>query len=168
MTVADLKEQFESVAKQLKKNAWFKSEKWIASAHPFPSGKPDGVTFHLFKKNWFNEDGRGIHVESYLDLSAPKRKKTYVTLHTLHHAKIPGTDLKRIEFSKPFTDRALPLVKKWAGYKLRAGKYGQQPFTYFLDGNSPAFRDELAAEVSRICRELGPEVDRVLAQLKSR
>ncbi|MEQ1876408.1 MAG: hypothetical protein ABL958_07165 [Bdellovibrionia bacterium] len=115
----------------LEMTTWFGKGGWIASVHAFPAAKPDGVTFHVFKKNWFNEDGRGIHVESYLDL-------------------------------KPFTDRAIPLVKKWPGYKLRAGKYGQQPFTCFLDGDSPDFSGELAAEVTRICRELGPEIDRVL------
>jgi hypothetical protein len=154
--------RFQAVEKKLAAQPWFKKEGWRSSVHGFPREAPEGITFHVFKKHWPNEGGRGIHIESYLAIDPAKAGKTYVTMHVFHRAVIPGTKLKRIALSKPFVDAIYGEVKTWEGYKFRAGKYGQQPFTKHLDGKSEHFERELEREVTRLCRTLGPVMDRVL------
>jgi len=165
-SVSQIKGRFNKVLDALEKQTWFKKDKWMASVHCFPNDKsPEGVTFHAFKKHWFNEDKKGIHIESYLDLDPKKQKKAYVTIHLLHSEKFPGTNFKRIALSKPFVDGIYDEVKKWPGYKFRAGKYGQQPFTKLLDGTTEDFEKALEAEVARICKKLGPTLEKCIEAL---
>ncbi len=164
--VQAIKSRFASVEKSLAKNSWFKKDKWLVSVHCFPNDvKPSAVTFHVFKKHWWNEDRQGIHIESYLDLDPKKQKKTYVTIHLLHLPKIPGTNLKRDSLSKPFVDAIYDEVKAWPGYKFRAGKYGTQPFTKSLNGCSADFESDHSKEVSRMCTKLGPELEKCIKEL---
>ncbi len=166
MNLKEIEKTFESVKKNLQKKSWFKSGKWIVSCHPYIEGKPLGITFHCYKKTWFNEDKRGIHIESYLSLDEKMRKKAYVTIHIFHDPKIPGTNLNRRAVAVPFVDEIFREVSSWDGYKFRAGKYGTQPFTKYLDGNSQEFAEILEAEFTRMCQALGPAMDRVIKQLK--
>jgi hypothetical protein len=161
----NLIKKFKTVQSELEKKSWFKKDKWLVSIHPFPSKNPDAVTFHVYKKNWFNENHSGIHVESFLYIDSKKRKKSYVTLHLLHEEKIPGTNLKRIALAKPFVDEIYEEVKMWDGYKFRVGKYGMQPFSKDLDGANEDFEKNLVEEVSKICKNLGPVVDTILKQV---
>jgi hypothetical protein len=162
MEIRDLQRQFKKVESLLKSKSWFVKEKWIVSQHPFPTVKPEGVTLHVFKKNWFNEDHLGIHFESYLDLNPKKQKKTYVTLHTLHYDEFPETDISRKKFSQQLVDAIYDDVHSWDGYVFRAGKYGLQPFTKLLDASSTQFVDDLAWELERLCRVVGPKIDETL------
>lgn len=161
-----LKNRFLKVEKGLSKKAWFKKDKWIISVHAFPDEKnAEGVTFHIFKKHWWNEDKKGIHIESYLDLDLKKQKKTYLTIHLLHSDLIPGTKLKRINFAKPFVDEIYDEVSSWDGYEFRVGKYGQQPFTKFLDATDPKFEKKLEIEIERMCKNLGPALDKAIKSI---
>lgn len=155
---------FKKVEAQLKSKSWFQKGNWIVSTHEFPKAKPEFIIFHVYKKHWFNEDKQGIHIESYLALDPKKRRKSYVTIHVLHHALIPGTKLKRNVISKPFVDEVYDEVNTWDGYIFRTGKYGIQPFTKVLDGTSENFEETLIKEVSKICQKLGPVVDKVIKQ----
>ncbi len=165
MGVEIVERKFKLVERNLKTKPWFKEDGWQISTHPFPRKTPTGVTFHVFKKNWFNQESGGIHIESHLDLDAKKQKKTYLTIHLLHKDRIPGTNIKRIELSRPVVDETYKTVSKWKGYKFRAGKYGQQPFTLVLDGTSARFEAELEIEVARLCKTFGPLIDKTLSGL---
>lgn len=161
-----LKDRFKLIETNLSKKAWFKKDKWIISVHAFPNEKnAEGVTFHIFKKHWWNEDRRGVHIESYLDLDPKKQKKTYLTIHLLHSDLIPGTKLKRIAFSKPFIDEVFEEVSSWDGYDFRVGKYGQQPFTKLLDANDPKFEKYMEIEIERMCKKLGPVLDKTIKSI---
>lgn len=165
MGIDDLIQRFKKVEKLLQAKAWFKKERWIVSVHPFPQTNPDGVTLQVFKKNWFNDDRQGIHFESYFDLNPKKQKKTYVTLHALHADVIPNTKISRKQFATSLVDQIYDEVSSWDGYEFRAGKYGQQPFTKFLDATNNDFEKQLAQELMRLCERVGPEVDKVLKAL---
>jgi len=166
MKITDVEAKFKNVQKSLSAKTWFKKEAWQSSVHPFPRKNPTGITFHVFKKNWFNEDSHGIHIESHLDLDPKKQKKTYLTIHLLHEDTIPGTKMKRIALTQPVIDEVFEVISKWPGYKFRAGKYGQQPFTLFLDGTSKDFEAELETEVTRLCKTFGPLIDKILKALQ--
>jgi hypothetical protein len=161
-SLIDLKLRFKKIIKSLEVKPWFKKNGWICSVHEFPADEPEGVTFHVFKKHWFNQDHQGIHFESFLYLDAKKSKKSYVTLHILHQDKIPGTKLNRIIISKPFVDEIKDEVDTWEGFSFRAGKYGKQPFTKLLDGSRPDYERELVKDITRMCKALGPVIDKVI------
>lgn len=166
--VQTLKDRFFEVEKNISKKSWFKKDKWIISVHAFPNDKkPDGITFHIFKEHWWNEDRQGVHIESYLDLNPKKQKKTYLTIHLLHSDLIPGTKLKRIALSKPFIDEVFDEVSSWYGYDFRVGKYGQQPFTKFLDATDSNFEKILESEIVRMCTKLGPTIDKSISGIKT-
>jgi hypothetical protein len=158
-------DKFKSVEDELKKKSWFKKGHWIVSVHGFPAKKPEFVTFHVFKKNWFNEEKQGIHIESFLAIDAKKRKKSSVTVHLLHEPIIPGTKVKRIELAKAVVESVRGEVESWEGYKFRAGAYGVQPFTKNLDGSSKDFEKDLVHEVERLCKVLGDKIDETLIDL---
>jgi hypothetical protein len=157
---------FSRISKILSSKPWFKKESWQTSTHPFPTKNPEAITFHLFKPHWFNEDRQGIHIESFLMLDPKKRKKSSLTIHLLHHELIPGTKIKRRALAKPVVDAIFDTVSSWEGYRFRTGKYGLQPFTLELDGRSEVFESVLVKQISRVSREVGPIVDRVLKTLK--
>jgi hypothetical protein len=165
MSIKDLQKRFKKVETILKSKPWFSEEKWLIAQHPFPKMKPDGITLHVFKKNWFNEEHLGIHFESYLDLNPKKQKKTYITLHALHYDEFPDTSIERKNFSRPLVDAIYREVSEWKGYNFRAGKYGLQPFTKLLDASSGRFEANLAKEIERLCKVIGPKIDETLKSL---
>jgi hypothetical protein len=152
-----------SVGNSIKREGWFKKGKWVVSTHPFPVKKPEAVTLHVSKPHWFN-DKLGIHVETFLALDPKKRKKSYVAVHISHHDVIPKTKLKRIAISKPIVDSICNEVGNWDGYKFRAGKYGLQPFTLFVNGIDEKFPKIVTKEIGRVCQLVGPVIDRVLSE----
>jgi len=165
MQIDDLSLRFKKVEKLLQAKPWFKKDRWVVSIHPFPAKNPDGLTLQVFKKNWFNDERQGIHFESYFDLNSKKQKKTYVTLHALHADVIPGTKISRKQFAQPLVDQIYDEVSSWDGYEFRAGKYGQQPFTKYLDATDEKFEMQLAQELVRLCERVGPKIDKVLKSL---
>lgn len=155
---------FQSLQSQLQGEPWFAEEGWISSYHEFPSEDPEAITFHVSKKHWLNQARDGIHFETFLSLGETTTWMTNVTLHICHNKRLPGTDVLRSAVTKPFVDEILPLVQKWEGYRFRVGKYGMQPFSKKLvvrEGDAVA---QFRLEFTRLCRELGPVMDRVLAK----
>lgn len=164
MSQSEVQAIFDSVTKALSKKAWFKNEKWRVSTHTFPPKKPTVITFHVFKDNWYNTEKQGIHIETFLTFDPKARKKSSIAIHLFHYEIIPGTKMKRREIAQPIVDAIFDEVSSWDGYKFRAGKYGLQPFTKILNGTSADFPSILADEVTRICKLIGPVIDRILKQ----
>ncbi|MBC7467461.1 MAG: hypothetical protein H7256_15840 [Bdellovibrio sp.] len=160
-----LEKRFDKVAAILKAKPWFSKEEWIVSHHSFPKTKPDGVTLHVYKCNWYNEDRLGIHFESFLDLNPKKQKKAYLTLHTFHYDQIPGKLIERKKFAKPLVDSIYKQVSAWDGDSFRAGKYGTQSFTTILDACSSQFENQLVKQLERLCKRVGPEIEKTLNSL---
>ncbi len=157
---------FEEITGILSKKPWFKKEKWIAQSHLFEmNGKKEAVSYHLFKKSWFNDDRQGIHFETARDLRSGKDKELIMTLHLLHMKTIPGTKLKREAISKPFIDRNEKTLKSWKGYKFRSGKYGTQYFSKAFKTSEKELHRLAAEEFEKLCTVLGPEIDKVLKEV---
>ncbi len=158
---------FEDVASKLEMKRWFAKDGFVARSHPFPREEPEAITFHVFKPSWLNADTRGIHFESYLPVREGATD-SYVTLHILHEPIIPGTKLKRAAVAVPFVDAVEAKVRTWEGYTVRVGKYGVQPFAKKISARDPRFVDIVVEEMERLCRELGPTMDRTLANVLGR
>jgi len=85
--------------------------------------------------------------------------------HILHEDLIPGTTIKRRAISEPVVDAIYDTISSWDGYKFRAGKYGVQPFALELDGTSADFEKVPVREVSKLCRAIGPVIDKALTDV---
>lgn len=82
---------FKTIETKLKQKPWFKKGKWLIHTQLFPSSeKPEAMSFHIFKKHWFNEERKGIHFETARDLRLGIDSEMMVTLHVFHYPKIPG------------------------------------------------------------------------------
>ena len=167
MTPEQISECFEGLKQALEAQAWFRESGWICDSHGFPEAHPEGLTFHVTKAHWFNQDHHGIHLESWLPFDPAKQKKSFITLHLLHAATIPGTGVKRKRLAQGVVDRIREAIESWPGYVFRAGAYGQQPFSCALDGSSPDFAAELQKQITRLAQTIGPVVDQVLKELEA-
>lgn len=168
MSQKDVTAVFDQVSKSLTSKVWFKKGKWRVSTHIFPPNKPAFVTFHVFKDQWFNEERQGIHIESFLAFDKKARSKSSIHVHLLHYDLIPGTKIKRREIAVPVVDAIFDTVSNWDGYRFRTGKYGLQPFTKNLNGNSEDFVGTLVEEITRLCKVVGPAVDSALVPLRKK
>jgi hypothetical protein len=158
------------VAAQLAKQSWFSKSSWICSVHNFPPppAMAESVTLRVYKQGWFNHDHQGIHFETFISPKEWRSTTVPLMMHILHTSHIPNTDLKRIKLSQPFIDKIFDKISSWPGYVFRAGKYGTHPFTrnieFALD-DTDAFISSMAKELTLLCKELGPIMDKTLAEV---
>lgn len=157
---------FEGISDLLSAKPWFKKEKWKSEIKCFPpSGKPEAVSFHIFKSNWFNEERKGIHFETARDLRLGKDKEMTITLHLFHYPIIPGTKIKRQLVAKFLIDRNEKLMRAWDGYDFRSGKYGTQFFSKSVQTDQKNLGKVVAKEFEMLCKSLGDEIDQALKTL---
>jgi hypothetical protein len=159
---------FDQVAHALMGKKWFR-DNWLVSVHYFPPepASPESVTLQVYKSSWFNETRQGIHFEAHLGARELSEKSVPVMMHIFHTTTVPGTKLKRIKVSQPFVDDVFDTVCHWQGYAFRVGKYGTQPFSCKIKYRDDTFAEQLEEELTRLCKELGPSMDRVLQDLLS-
>jgi len=179
------KSLLDGVASCLSEQAWFKKD-WLVSVHYFPPApqEPESVTMHVFRPQWLNDDGQGIHFEVQFGPKQWAKLEIPVMLHVFHSGTIPGTKIKRMTVTKPLVDGIYDLVSAWPGYSFRVGRYGAQSFSCTLllpespaNFPSPAsldaaleistekqVQDMISAEISRLCLTLGATIDEALAQ----
>lgn len=150
----------------LQRHQWFATD-WLVDVHQFPPAPEpaDGITLHVFRPHWFNEDGQGIHFETFLGPREWQRRQMAIMMHIFHGTHIPGTAIKRRDVARPFVDAVFDLVSSWSGYTFRVGRYGTQPFTCVLEFEPDTLESQLEQEFSRLCRELGPVMDLTLKQV---
>lgn len=159
--------EFQQAVTQLQSKSWFKSGGWLAKPSLFPAKSPRLATLHLFKAHWFNEGGQGIHIETYVGAKEDKARRLPVMVHLLHTPIIPGTKIKRTQLSKLVVDEIFDTISEWDGYVFRAGRYGTQPFTHHIEFNDQTLPAVLVTQLARLCRTVGPVVDRALKALVS-
>lgn len=142
-------------------------KKWLTSVHQYPPqpASPEVFTLHVFRSNWFNEDKQGVHFETFMGPKEWKTGQVQIAMHIFHVETIPGTAIKRHAVAVPFVDKIYDNVCRWDGYKFRTGKYGAHPFTKVLSFEHETFSEQLAAELARLCLELGPVMDKTLASV---
>ena len=164
--IEQIKARFLRTEKQLRAQPWFKRGGWLTAVRGIPSDSaPVGYAFQVYKKHWFNDDGQGIHVGSFLDLDLSKQSQASVTMHILHSGIVPGTTFKRQSLTEPFVDKIHKEVCAWDGYVFSDDKYGAQPFWKFLDATAEGFEKQLAGEIGKICSRIGPMMDQTLKTL---
>jgi hypothetical protein len=146
--------------RRLRGEAWFTAG-WKTRIDTFPTS--GGAGLQLYRAEWFNDDGMGIHFETWITDKEEAKKSVRIVMHVLHQDTFPGTKLKRSTFSKPFLAQARDLVEGWEGYKLSNStmKVLSRDVRYEEDAT-----DQLVEEFGRV-QELGSIVDRILEEVVS-
>jgi len=154
------------VVRQLETKAWFKKEGWRARVSLYKKHPPVVASMHIYKDGWFNDEGGGIHFETFVGPKEEKNSSVNVVLHLLHTPTIPGTKIKRAELSKLVVDKTYAMITDWPGYHFKVGKYGMQPFSKTIEFDDETLTTVLTTEFARLCRNLGPVIDSSLKKLQ--
>lgn len=94
----------------VRKEPWFRKGNWTLVAS---SGDWSGL--QLSKTNWFNEEGHGIHFETWLSPEVLESGVVQFQAHVMHAGMtFPGTDKKAGALSRPVIARHGELVRSWA------------------------------------------------------
>lgn len=80
----------------------------------------DGVGIQLSKTNWFNEDGKGIHFETWVTHKEIEKRSLKFVMHVLHHKFFPGTEKKPWDLILPFIEdqEVISHVESWKGFNM--------------------------------------------------
>lgn len=168
--------EFKRAEEHLRAQTWFNDEGWTLRM----SGEESierGPSVQLSKVNWYNEDGMGIHYETWIaGEDQLKHLEMNFVLHVLHQKTFPGTDVKPASFMSRFRTRNKGVIAGWGlapglGWEPRGQRYGYHMKT----GNMSAFSREMSfaheaiskiiiAEFTRF-RELGPSIDQILREI---
>jgi len=157
----EIETQLKVAASQIRRQKWFKGDWTLQHTQSDPDGTP-WVGMQLSKSNWFNDDGMGIHFETWVGEKDLKKSKLPFVLHILHKPFFPGTDVKAVEFMRRW--HAIPepaeLVSSWPGYKVGRAK----PFKGERKFDPEDISATIAKEFTRL-HILGSYVDQVLQEL---
>lgn len=157
------RQQFDAIHANMRREKWFAP--WRIRVAYFPDkAKPNGVGIQLAKKNWFNDDGMGIHFETWVTAKEIESRKLKFVMHVLHQDHFPGTQKKPWDFLWPFLEcqPVIDLVGGWKGFKMGRSV----PIT-----GSQRFKDDVTPPVVaafEYFRQIGPYVDSTLETVLSK
>lgn len=157
---------WERALARLRKEPWFSGAttpaQGSASASNWLVQQMGPTGLQLSKGNWFNEDGNGIHFETWTTPEDVERGAMTFQAHVMHAGcTFPGTGKKAAALARPVLARCGEVIRSW-GYKTP-----RAPGMTLLKGEVP-FGD-LADVPEIVVRECGrfatlaPAIDEVLA-----
>jgi hypothetical protein len=114
----DVMKQLNTAMRQIRRAKWFNKD-WTLRATEPDDGRSHWAGIQLAKKNWFNEDGLGIHIETWVSEKEMPSNQLPFVLHVLHQKTFPGTDKTTRDFMKLWRELPEPneLIASWPGYK---------------------------------------------------
>lgn len=161
-SLADFDLIYQELAAALKNQKWFKNH-WQAKAGLFPNAtEPKSVAIQVYKDTWFNEDGRGIHFESWMTNADIKRGTSNVVLHIESSKDRTGINGKLLV--KTLFDTTGTKITKWEGYETKP-TYTMQPFIRKLTITPDNLLKSLLAEFNRL-EEISAAIDHAILESK--
>lgn len=146
-TLSDYELLYQQLSVELQNEDWF-SKGWETEAGFFPNAKePKSVFIQLFKDNWFNEDGKGIHFESWMTHADVKRGTASVVIH-IESSKV-RTGINGKTLVKHLLGEAGSTISAWEGYILKE-TYTMQPFMKKMAVSSEDIVENLRIEFNRL------------------
>lgn len=146
-TLADYAALYEKLAADLAKEKWFKTG-WRATAGFFPNAQtPKSVFLQLFRDTWFNDEGKGIHFESWMTNADVARGTAPVVLHIESSKERTGINGKALV--KHLLAAKGAEIAAWDGYAVKES-YTMQPFTKKAAVTPETFLKTLRAEFTRL------------------
>ncbi len=161
-SLADFDSIYQDLAAALNRQKWFKNH-WEAKAGLFPNPKePRSVGIQVYKDTWCNEDGRGIHFESWMTNADIKRGTSNVVLHIESSKERTGINGKTLV--KTLFDTAGTKIEKWEGYVTKP-TYTMQPFIKKVIITPDNLLKSLLAEFNRL-EEISAAIDYAILESK--
>ncbi len=158
----EVMKQLETAMGRTRRAEWF-TDGWTLRATTPDDGGSHWAGIQLAKKNWFNENGLGIHIETWVaQKEMPSRQLPFV-LHVLHQKTFPGMDKTTRDFMKLWRELPEPaeLIASWPGYK--AGRI--KPLGGKRKYDPEDIPSTIVEEFTRL-HVLGVYVDQVLDELR--
>ena len=120
-----------------------------------------GIGFQLFKPSWFNEEGKGIHIETALAEYSFRHETTDFFLHIETNKEQVGFSAK--DFHERLKTEAGSIFDKFEDYKL----YPNWPVQPLMGrfSFSMADLDSLVVKQFSRLRHFAPKVDKIIKQL---
>ena len=157
-SLADFDSIYQKLALALRRQEWFKSL-WEAKAGLCPNATdPKSVAIQVYKDTWFNDDGRGIHFESWMTNADIKRGTSNVVLHIESSKDRTGINGKTLV--KTLFDSVGTKIEKWEGYETKP-TYTMQPFIKKLAITPGNLLTGLLAEFNRL-EEISAAIDHAI------
>lgn len=140
---------------RVRAEAWFTAGGWVVH-------QTGSTGLQLSKRNWFNDDGHGIHFETWTTPEDVARGALPFQAHVMHAGcTFPGTTKKAAALSRPVHARCGDTIRGW-GYRT-----ARTPGMSLLGATIPfGGLDEVPTIVARECGRfatLAPVIDELLA-----
>ncbi|HEY8900621.1 MAG TPA: hypothetical protein VIM61_09435 [Chthoniobacterales bacterium] len=124
-SIVDFESLYLSLAAELEREKWF-DRHWQARAGLYPDARaPKSVAIQVFKDTWFNEEGRGIHLESWMTNADVARGTAAFVLHIESSKERTGINGKTLV--KALFESCGDKIRSWEGYQAKES-YTMQPF----------------------------------------
>ena len=157
----DVIKQLKTAMRQTRREDWFDKNWKLRFTEP-DDGGTHWAGIQLARKGWFNEEGLGIHIETWVAEKQMPSKQLPFVLHVLHQETFPGTDKNTRDFMNAWREIQEPaeLITGWRGYK--AGRI--KPLGGKRRYDPADFSSTIVEEFTRL-HVLGVYVDQVLKQI---
>jgi len=146
-TLSDYASLYQELATTLQKETWYENG-WQTSAGFFPNAQePKSVFIQLFRDSWFNEEGKGIHFESWMTNADVKRGTASVVIHIESSKARTGVNGKSLV--KHLLGEVGDNISAWEGYAIKE-TYTMQPFIKKMEVSPETIVGDLQIEFNRL------------------
>ena len=141
------------LSSNLTSQRWFSSSPWFISKGIYARG----IGLQMAKTHWYNHEGQGIHLETWIDEDAMSRREVAVVMHVEPH--VPN----RAKFNETFWSLAKSKIERWEGYEIKEGNLMElwRKSVPFVKSKAAS---TLTEEFLRI-KDLGEDIDTALSKL---
>lgn len=134
---------------------------WLINAGLYPNDtSPQGVGFQLYRSNWFNEKGNGLHFESWMAKSYHEKGEVPFVFHIEAGKSRAGFGQK--DFSQAFLRRCGDILEE-KGYEINT-RYALEPVKCFRPMTPKSFVSVVDKEFAMLSK-LGKVVDAIISEL---
>ncbi len=161
-SIKDFAAIYREVALSLQREKWW-TKQWtaVAGLHPDET-EPKSIGIQIFKDTWFNENGRGIHFESWMTNADVRRGTCNVVLHiesSKDRTGINGKTLVKALFAVEGKT-----IEGWEGFQTKES-YTMQPFIKKMAITEDTLHDHLISEFRRLSA-ISDSIDAAIAEAK--
>ena len=161
-SITDCSPIYLNLASSLKSEKWF-TKHWTAVAGLCPNDKePKSIAIQVFKDTWFNEDGRGIHLESWMTNADVRRGTCNMVLHIESSKERTGINGKALVKALFAIEREK--IAAWEGYQTKES-YTMQPFIRKMSITQDTLHDQLLSEFRRLST-IADSIDEAIIESK--
>ena len=158
-TIQEFEPLFFELESALKSESWFTSIwKTKAGLHP-NTDTPKSVAIQVFKDSWFNDEGKGIHFESWMTNADVKRGSASIVLHIESSKERTGINGKILV--KSLLESSGKQIGAWDGFQIKEN-YTMQPFSKKAQVTPESFIEIMTTEFSRLA-SISEQVDQAIS-----